>query len=216
MFVNSGDTPDFVNNLNFITQTGGLQISILYANSSENNITSFGIFNTANTAQTVLLEPAGINLNNAIGQGYIFGTQFDGSTNLGSYDMSNGSPYASWGIFVTTCTENAISQAQCQADGDLVTYFLGANGQQFALFQSGTDVNQYYMGIEETPTSGSGSGDYNDLILSINTSVPESGPGGPGGGGSGGGGTNVPEPGTFSMIGIGLAGIGMLRRRFAS
>jgi hypothetical protein len=211
MFVNAGNTPNFVSNLNFITQTGGLQVSLLYANSPENTLTSFGIYNTANLADVLLLEPAGVNLNNAIGATYVFGTQFAGSANLGVYDLSNGSPFSSWGIYVTTCTEAASSQAACQSDGDLVTYYLGANGQQFALFQSGTNVSQYYAGIEETPFATSESGDYNDLILGINTSIPESGPGGPGGGGSG---TNVPEPGTFPMIGLGFAGIGMLRRRF--
>ena len=212
MFVNAGNTPNFVSNLNFITQTGGLQVSLLYANSPENTLTSFGIYNTANLADVVLLEPAGVNLNNAIGATYVFGTQFAGSANLGVYDLSNGSPFSSWGIYVTTCTEAASSQAACQADGDLVTYRLGASGQQFALFQSGTNVNQYFAGVEETPVAASQSGDYNDLILSIHTSIPESGPGGPGGGG--GSGTTVPEPGTFSMIGPGLAGISMLRRRF--
>lgn len=215
MFVNSGNVPDYVQNLNFVTQTGGLQVSLLYANSPENTLTSFGIFNTANVADVLLLEPAGVNLNNAIGATYVFGTQFAGSTNLGLYDLSNGSPFATWGIYVTTCTEVVSTQAACQADGDLVTYYLGTNGQQFALFQSGTNVNQYYAGVEETPFGASQSGDYNDLILSIKTAIPESGPGGPGGGGDGGGsGTPVPEPGTFPMIGLGFAGISMLRRRF--
>jgi len=213
MFVNSGNVPDFVSNLNFVTQTGGMQVSLLFANSPENTLTSFGIFNTANPADFVLLEPAGVNLNNAIGATYVFGTQFAGSTNLGTYDLSNGSPYGTWGIFVTTCTEVASSQAACQADGDLVTYYMGANGQQFALFQSGTNVDQYYAGVDETPFGVSQTGAYSDLILSIKTAIPESGPGGPGGGGSGSGGTNVPEPGTFSMIGLGLVGIAMMRRR---
>ena len=36
MYVNNGNTPNFVSNLNFVTQTGGLQISLLYANSGGN------------------------------------------------------------------------------------------------------------------------------------------------------------------------------------
>jgi hypothetical protein len=161
---------------------------------------------------SLFLEPSGVNPNNAIGATYVFGTQFAGSTNLGVYDLSNGSPFASWGIYVTTCTEVVSTQAACQADGDLVTYFMGTNSQQFALFQSGTNVNQYYAGFEDTPFTSSHSGDYNDLIFGINTSIAESGPGGNGGGG--GSGTTVPEPGTFPMIGLGFAGISMLRRRF--
>jgi hypothetical protein len=211
MYLNFGNTPDFVSNLNFITQTGGLQVSLLYSSTLADSLVSFGIYNTANRADVVLLQPAGVNPNNAIGATYVSGTQFAGSTNLGVYDLSNGSPFASWGIYVTTCTEVVSTQAACQADGDLVTYFMGTNSQQFAMFQSGTNVNQYYAGFEDTPFTSSHSGDYNDLIFGIDTSIPESGPGGPGGGGSG---TTVPEPGTFSMIGLGFAGISMLRRRF--
>jgi len=212
MYLNFGNTPDFVSNLNFITQTGGLQVSLLYSSTLADSLVSFGIYNTANRVDVVVLEPSGVNPNNAIGATYVFGTQFAGSTNLGVYDLSNGSPFASWGIYVTTCTEVVSTQAACQADGDLVTYFMGTNSQQFALFQSGTNVNQYYAGFEDTPFTSSHSGDYNDLIFGINTSIAESGPGGNGGGG--GSGTTVPEPGTFPMIGLGFAGISMLRRRF--
>jgi hypothetical protein len=212
MYVNAGNTPDYVSNLNFITQTGGLQVSLLYANSPENSLTSFGIYNTANLSDVLLLEPAGVNLNNAIGATYVFGTEFAGSTNLGIYDLSNGSPYSSWGIYVTTCTEAASSQAACQADGDLVTYYMGADGQQFALFQSGTNASQSFAGVEETPVATSQFGDYNDLIFRIDTSIAETGAGGSGSES----GTNIPEPGTFPMIGLGLAGLTILKRRFAS
>jgi hypothetical protein len=48
MYLNFGNTPDFVSNLNFITQTGGLQVSLLYSSTLADSLVSFGIYNTAN------------------------------------------------------------------------------------------------------------------------------------------------------------------------
>ncbi len=219
MYVNSGNTPDYVSNLNFVTQAGGLEISLLYANSGENSLASFGIYDAANPEDIVVLQAAGVNLNNNIGMPYTSGTQFAGATNLGSYNLSNGSPYANWGLYVTTCTEGTISVSQCALDGDLVTYYMGAAStlnpgqtpydtghEHFALFQSGTNVNQYYAGVEDfaftraDPTNPvEGYGDYNDLIFGITSSI----------------GTTVPEPATLPILALGLAGLAFFgRRRF--
>lgn len=220
MYVNNGNTPDFVNNLNFVKQAGGVQITLLYANDSANSLASFGLYDASNTANTLLLQGAGTNLNTSLGTTYTSGTLFAGATNLGTYDLSGGSPYANWGLFATMCTENAASVSQCSTDGDLVTYFMGALSalnagqtpfdtahEHFALFQAGTNANQYYAGVEsfaftaQNPTSSptEGYGDFNDLIFGVTTSIQN---------------VATPEPGTIGIMGLGLAGLGILGRRF--
>lgn len=212
MYVDSGNTPDFVNNLNFVKGVGGIQIELLYANYSANNLTSFGLYDASNLTDTLLLQDAAPNLNNMIGTAYTSGTLFVGATNMGTFNLSNGSPYANWGIYATMCTENATTVVQCQSDGDLVTYFMGAVSQlnagqipfdsaheHFALFQAGTNANQYYAGVEATAFTRSaptdpveGYGDFNDLIFGITT------------------GTATPEPTTMTIMGLGLASLGIL------
>jgi len=230
MFVNSGNTPDYVSNLNFVTQAGGLSISLLYANSGANGFAQFGIYDASSAVNAVnnhLVLQLGLttNLNNDIGATYTSGTLLAGATNLGTYDLSNGSPYADWGIYVQTCEEGSVSFAQCNADGKIVTYYMGepsqegalytpydTNHQHFALFQSGTNPDQYYAGLEDFAFSQAfptnpveGYGDFNDLIFGITTGISESGT------------SPVPEPGTLSMFGLGLAVIGIFgRRRFRS
>jgi hypothetical protein len=82
-----------------------------------------------------------------------------------------------------------------------------SNHEHFALFQAGTNVNQYYAGLEDLaftigdPDAAAngveGYGDYNDLIFGITTSVAT---------------PSAPEPSTFLIFGLGL-GIGALKYR---
>jgi hypothetical protein len=221
MFVNPGNTPDFVSGLNFVRQAGALSISLLYANSGGNGNAEIGIYDQSNPASNHLILVQGAtsgNLNGQIGNTYTSGTLFSGGTNMGTYNLSAGSPYANWGIYLRTCEEgSAVTFAQCQTDGAVVTFYMGVGSQlpaqyvpydtahqHFALFQSGSNMNQYYAGIEDfaftsafptNPTEGYG--DYNDIIIGINTSI----------------GGAVPEPATLSVVGLGLVGLGFLRRR---
>jgi PEP-CTERM motif len=229
MFVNSGNTPDYVSNLNFVSQTGGVSISLLYANSAANGFAEVGIYDASSTANAannhLVLQPGSMtNLNNDIGATYTSGTLMSGSTNLGAYSLTNGSPYANWGIYVRTCEEGSVSFAQCNADGKVVTFYMGEPSQlgslytpydtahqHFALFQAGTNPNQYYAGLEDFAFSSAfptnpveGYGDFNDLIFGVTTSIAESGTGS---------GSTVPEPGTLLLFVVGLAGIGILGRR---
>jgi PEP-CTERM motif len=212
MYVNNGNTPNYVSGLNFVTGSGGLQITLLYANSPMNSLASFGLYDQSNPANHLVLQQAGVNLNNSIGSSYMAGTEFAGTTNLGAYNLSNGSPYSSWGLYVTTCAAAATSVAACTSSGNLVTYYMGlpsalnagqsldSNHEHFALFQSGTNVNQYYVAVEDSVLTGASTndGDYNDLIFGVTSSIPEA---------------PVPLPSSVGLLGIGLAGLAFARRR---
>ena len=220
----TGSTNDATSGLNFVRQAGALSISLLYAFSGNNGNVEIGLYDQANPYMNhLILAQADTaftgNLNNRIGQVYTSGLLFEGTSNLGTYDLSNGSPFATWGIYVRTCSEGStVTFAQCRADHDVNTYYMGASSQldsangfqtydpsheHFALFQSGSNLNQYYAGIEDyayntafqTANPIEASGDYKDIILGINTSAP------------------IPEPATLSIVGLSLAGLGFLRRR---
>jgi hypothetical protein len=219
MSVNSGNTPDYVSNLNFARQAGALAITLMYANSPLNGFAEFGIYDASssyNAMHNHLILQAGLatNLNNAIGTVYTSGTLFSDTTNLGAYNLSAGSPYASWGLYERVCEEGAVSYAQCSADGNIVTFYMGAASQlpsqyapydtahqHFALFQAGSNLNTYYAGLEDfaftqaSPTNPvEGYGDFNSLIFGVTTFVP--------------------EPATLSLALLGL-GLGILSRKFA-
>ncbi len=194
MLVNNGNTPNYVSNLNFLRQKGGLSVTLLYANSAANSIAEFGIYDAtsqvnAQNNHIVLQAANAINLNNSIGAVYTSGTMFTGVVNDGTYNLASGSPYATWGIYVKTCTEGSVSLAQCGTDGDLVTYYMGepsqlnaaqtpydVSHQHFAAFQAGTNASQYYIGLEDSaftaalPAGGvEGYGDFSDLIFGVVT-----------------------------------------------
>ena len=161
-----------------------------------------------------------INLNNNIGAVYTSGSMFTGVVNNGTYNLANGSPYATWGIYVKTCTENAVSSAQCATDGDLVTYYMGepsqlnpnqtpydVSHQHFAAFQAGTNVSQYYIGLEDSaftaalPAGGvEGYGDFSDLIFGVNTAGATLPPLTP----------TTPLPSTILLMLVGLLAVAML------
>jgi hypothetical protein len=225
MYVNAGNTPDYVSGLNFVRQAGALQITLLYANSGANGFAEFGIYDVSNPNVNHVILQGGLgqgpgstmNLNNAIGGVYTQGT---GTGSLsGTVSLATGAPYANWGLYVRTCTEGSVTVAKCMADGDIVTYYMGAASQEgsnfvpydtahqhFALFQAGTNANQYYAGLEDWAFNASdpnastngveGYGDFNDLIFGITSSI-----------------SSVPEPATLSIVGLGLAGLGILGRR---
>lgn len=223
MYVSTGNTPDSASNLDFVRQAGALSITLMYANSPDNGFAEFGIYDAssqANATQNHLILQAGLvtNLNNSIGAVYTSGTRYSGNTNLGAYDLSAGSPYATWGLYERVCEEGAVSYAQCNADGMIVTFYMGESSQlpanyqpydnpheHFALFQSASNLNTYYAGLEEYaftqafPTNPvEGFGDFTGLVFGITTSTDPA---------------PTPEPATLSLGLVGLAGFFILRRR---
>jgi hypothetical protein len=128
-----------------------------------------------------------------------------------------------YGIYAITCTVNAANGA-CPI-GDSVTYYSNlslnsvdgdtpasdANHMHWALFQSGTNADVYYLALEDYATQGNqtrnpveGYGDYNDIILELNTTPGQQ--------------AKTPEPQTIYLLGIGLLaliGSTLRNKRFA-
>jgi hypothetical protein len=87
--------------------------------------------------------------------------------------------------------------------GSANAQFLGGlDWNHFALFD--LSANEYVLGFEDSPWALSnanateGEGDFNDVMISLTSAA------------------GVPEPGTIAIMGLGLAGLGLIgRRRFA-
>jgi hypothetical protein len=205
MYTQSANSPNFASAFSFISQTGVVSISLLYANSSTNNNAEFGLYDASNQSNALtnheVVQAAGTDLNNSIGH---------------PYDVTNN--YGTYGIYAVTCTVNAASGA-CPS-GDTVTYYSDvslnsldgntprADGghMHWALFQSGTNADVYFLALEDYALQGSqtrnsveGYGDYNDIILELNTTPGQL--------------TQTPEPETLPIIVLSLAGLVWLRSR---
>jgi len=138
-----------------------------------------------------------------------------GATTIANNDVIGGGAGAFYGFYATVCyqvTGNACTESVTyttgagnwstnMASGNM---FMGALGwNHFALFElaSGEEV----LGFTDTPFSlasnTEGLGDFNDLVVGLvgNPAL----------------GSSAPEPGTIAIMGLGLAGLGLIgRRRF--
>jgi hypothetical protein len=204
MYTQSSNSPNFASAFSFINQDPSMQITLLYANSPTNNNAALGIYDASSQANALanhtVAQAAGVNLNGLIGT---------------TYNLTN--PYSTWGIFASTCDQNATSGA-CPG-GDMVTYYSNvalnsvsgntpaadAGHMHWALFQSGTNANVYYLALEDfaiqsgTRNPVEGYGDYNDIILEISPGTA----------------SPAPEPSIILIMSLGLAGLalcGAIRR----
>jgi hypothetical protein len=157
--------------------------------------------NTTGTATALTVTNAQHNSELVVNNGTIYGFYatvcyvWNGTTCTASVTYTTGN-----GNFITPTT---IDSANTLASGSGYLNALGWN--HFALFElaSGEEVLGFtdtFNTIGSTVGDNEGLGDYNDVIIGL----------------VGNQGVSTPEPGTIAIMGLGLAGLGLLgRRRFA-
>jgi len=201
------------NAFTFLQGGSSISATLLLTSSGQNfgaNGTRLFVYDTTNIANTQTLWSAGQLWNSAGG-----GLFNNGSAAIGSFANSVGgttsstvsaSTFASWGLGATTCTDS-VAGTGCNtfySNAGLNTGG-GESGisphNHFAVFLLNSVATTYYVGFEDHfGLDGiEGVGDYNDAIFRISTSA-----------------AGTPEPGTILIVGLGLLGVGYVRRRMQS
>jgi hypothetical protein len=118
--------------------------------------------------------------------------------------------WSNYGIYSYTCGYDASGAPYCHMYYSNSAINWGdPNHQHFSLFENPETPNTYYIGFEENfgLSATEGNGDYNDVIFKLETTqnqtfntTDEIAP------------TVTPEPATWSILGLGLAGLVVIRR----
>jgi len=185
-------------NFSFLQTALSVDVTLLYTKAAANMGpygTEIGLYNVLDPSQKEVLFAHGT-LNKPGGGIY--------NNNVSPLSPFSAGTWANYGIYATTCDyfgvtcTNFYSNSGLNPAGDTTQ-------QHFALFQNAQNPNTYFIGFEDIygMNATEGYGDFNDAIFRLQTTSSftpriES---------------TVPEPGTFSVLALGLAGLGLLRRR---
>ena len=198
-----GSSPDAPGNFNFVQDGLSDQITLLYTNAGANMTSTYGtqigLYNVQDPSQKVVLFDHGTLYNPAAGSNGIY------NNNLSPQSPFSVNTFADYGVYGTTCGFNSNGSIYCDtyySDSSL-DQSTEATRQHFAVFQNPLTPLTYYIGFEDSRgwNNTEGYGDYNDAIFSIQTTHAPDVP------------ASTPEPSTWTALGLGLVGIGLLRRR---